>query len=42
MTDLILRRAGIYSVGEYLDAFCSNINMMKSLPGSKWQSAEEG
>ncbi|MGA2875939.1 MAG: hypothetical protein ABSE82_10445, partial [Nitrososphaerales archaeon] len=39
--DLILRRAGIYSVGEYLDAFCSNINMMKSLPGSRWQSAEE-
>lgn len=39
--DLILRRAGIYSVGEYLDAFCSNINQMKSLPGSRWQSAEE-
>lgn len=39
--DLIIRRAGIYSVGEYLEAFCSNINMMKSLPGRKWQSAEE-
>jgi predicted metalloprotease with PDZ domain len=39
--DLIIRRSGIYTVGEYLDAFCSNISVMKSLPGSKWQSAEE-
>ncbi len=39
--DLIIRRSGIYSAGDYLDAFCSNINIMKSLPGSKWQSAEE-
>ena len=39
--DYILRRAGIYTVGDYLDAFCSNISLMKSLPGSKWQSAEE-
>ena len=28
-------------MGDYLDAFCSNISAMKSLPGSKWQSAEE-
>jgi predicted metalloprotease with PDZ domain len=39
--DLVLRRAEIYSVGEYLDAFCSNIDQMDSLPGSAWQSAEE-
>jgi len=39
--DLIIRRAGLYSIGEYLDAFAININLMKSLPGSRWQSAEE-
>ncbi|HVB12172.1 MAG TPA: PDZ domain-containing protein [Nitrososphaerales archaeon] len=39
--DYILRRAGIYTLGDYLDAFCSNVSLMKSLPGSKWQSAEE-
>jgi predicted metalloprotease with PDZ domain len=39
--DLILRRTGIYSVGEYLDAFAININVLKSLPGPRWQSAEE-
>lgn len=39
--DLLLRRSGIYSVGDYLDALCSNFNIIKSLPGSKWQSAEE-
>jgi predicted metalloprotease with PDZ domain len=39
--DLILRRTGLYSVPEYLDAFAINVNMMKSLPGRKWQSAEE-
>lgn len=39
--DLIIRRAGLYSVGEYLDAFAININILKSLPGSRWQSAEE-
>ena len=39
--DYILRRAKIYSVGEYLDAFSNNINIMKAFPGSKWQSAEE-
>lgn len=39
--DLILRRAGIYSVEEFLDAFAININSMKPLPGSARQSAEE-
>ncbi len=39
--DLILRRSGLYSVEEYLDAFAININQMKSLPGSRQQSAEE-
>ncbi|MGH2638473.1 MAG: M61 family metallopeptidase, partial [Rhabdochlamydiaceae bacterium] len=39
--DLIIRRAGLYSVGDYLDAFCSNISIMKSLPAGRWQSAEE-
>jgi predicted metalloprotease with PDZ domain len=39
--DLVLRRAGISTVPEYLEAFVANINAMKSLPGSKWQSAEE-
>lgn len=39
--DLILRRSGLYSVEGYLDAFVSNINILKSLPGSGYQSAEE-
>ena len=39
--DLILRRAGLYSVEEFLDAFADNINLVKSLPGSRHQSAEE-
>lgn len=39
--DLILRRSGLYSVEEYLDAFASNVNSLKSLPGSRYQSAEE-
>jgi predicted metalloprotease with PDZ domain len=39
--DLVLRRAGIYTVPEYLDAFAININSMKSLPGGRWQSAQE-
>jgi predicted metalloprotease with PDZ domain len=39
--DLILRRARIYSVEEYLDAFVYNLNVMRSLPGSRFQSAEE-
>jgi predicted metalloprotease with PDZ domain len=40
--DLILRRAGMYTVEEYLEIFASgNIDQMKSLPGSRHQSAEE-
>lgn len=39
--DLILRRAGLYSVEEYLDVFADSISQMKSLPGSRHQSAEE-
>jgi predicted metalloprotease with PDZ domain len=39
--DLILRRAGIYSAEEFLDAFAININSMKPLQGSRNQSAEE-
>src|SRR5579875_623228 len=39
--DLILRRAGIVSVGEYFDLFSTNANLMLSLPGWKWESAEE-
>lgn len=39
--DLILRRAGIYSVPEYLDAFSTNINYMISIPSSRFESAEQ-
>jgi len=39
--DLILRRSNLYSVEEYLDVFVSNVNILKSLPGSGYQSAEE-
>jgi predicted metalloprotease with PDZ domain len=39
--DLIIRRSGLYSVEEYLDAFVSNVNILRSLPGSGYQSAEE-
>ncbi|MDA4111071.1 MAG: hypothetical protein OK439_00925, partial [Thaumarchaeota archaeon] len=39
--DLLLRRAGIYSTAEYLEAFTTNIDMIRVLPGAKWQSAEE-
>ncbi len=39
--DLIIRRAGLYSVEGYLDSFADNISLMKSLPGSRHQSAEE-
>jgi predicted metalloprotease with PDZ domain len=39
--DLILRRSGLYSVEEYLDAFVSSVNVLKSMPGSRYQSAEE-
>ncbi|MHB8567807.1 MAG: M61 family metallopeptidase [Nitrososphaerales archaeon] len=39
--DLIVRRAGLFSPAEYLDSFVQNVNLMSSLPGSKWESAEE-
>lgn len=39
--DHLLRRTGLYSIPEYLDIFALNINLLKSLPGSRWQSAEE-
>ncbi len=39
--DLLVRQAQIYTVGEYLEAFAQNISQMKSLPGSRWQSAQE-
>jgi predicted metalloprotease with PDZ domain len=39
--DLILRRSGLYSVEEYLDVFVSSVNALKSMPGSRYQSAEE-
>jgi predicted metalloprotease with PDZ domain len=39
--DLILRRAMLISVGEYLDAFSNNVNLMLSLPGPNYESAQE-
>ncbi len=39
--DLILRRSGLYSAEEYLDSFVTSIDILKSLPGSGYQSAEE-
>jgi len=39
--DLLIHRAGISTVSEYLDAFSVNISQMKSLPGSRLQSAQE-
>jgi predicted metalloprotease with PDZ domain len=39
--DYVLRRTGLYTVAEYLEAFAINVNQMKSLPGRKWQSAQE-
>ena len=39
--DYILRRAGIYTVGDYLDAFCSNISVMKSLPGANGRALKK-
>ncbi len=39
--DLILRRAGIYSPADYFDALCLNIDYLKSLPSSSYESAEE-
>ena len=39
--DIILRRAGIYSVPEYLDATSVHISVVNSLPSSRWRSPEE-
>ena len=39
--DLLLKRSGIFSLGDYLDSLSFNINIMKSFAGSKWQSAQE-
>jgi predicted metalloprotease with PDZ domain len=39
--DIFLRRAGIFSVPEYLDALCSSINVVRSLPSSRWRSPQE-
>ena len=37
----ILRRAGIFSVPEFFDAFCDEVNLILSLPSSRWQTPEE-
>jgi predicted metalloprotease with PDZ domain len=37
----ILRRAGIFSVPEFFDAFCDEVNLIRSLPSSRWQTPEE-
>ncbi len=39
--DYILRRAAIYNVGDYLDAFCITVNQLKFLPSISFESAEE-
>jgi predicted metalloprotease with PDZ domain len=39
--DYILRRAAIYNVGDYLDAFCITANQLKFLPSISYESAEE-
>lgn len=39
--DFLIRKAGIYTIAEYLDAISENISLMKTLPGSRWQSAQE-
>lgn len=39
--DLLIRRSGIFPVGEYLDALSENFSQMRTLPGSRWQSAQE-
>ncbi len=39
--DIFLRRAGIFSVPEYLDALCANINVVTSLQSSRMRSPEE-
>ena len=39
--NLVLRRAGMNTVEEYLDSLAQNLSIMKSLPGRAHQSAEE-
>lgn len=39
--DLIIRRSGIYSVADYFDAFCTNIDQLKFFPAPEYESAEE-
>jgi predicted metalloprotease with PDZ domain len=39
--DIILRRAGIISVSEYLDFLCGDISQVKSLPSSRWLNPQE-
>jgi predicted metalloprotease with PDZ domain len=39
--DHVLKRAGVYSVPEYLSALAINVNEMKLYPGRRWQSAED-
>lgn len=39
--DLILRRCGVYSVADYFEAFCANVNVMNFLPAPRYESAEE-
>jgi len=39
--DIVLRRAGIFSVPEYLDALCESINVTRALPSSRRRSPEE-
>lgn len=39
--DLILRRAGIYTLPEYLDSLADQFNFYLATPGRKFQSAEE-
>jgi predicted metalloprotease with PDZ domain len=39
--DLILRRSGIFSVPEYFDSFCVNIDHLRFFSGPQYESAEE-
>jgi predicted metalloprotease with PDZ domain len=39
--DLIIRRSRIFTVPEYFDAFCVNIDQMRFFPGAEYESAEE-
>jgi predicted metalloprotease with PDZ domain len=39
--DLIVRRSGIYSVADFLDVFCINVDQLRFFPAPEYQSAEE-